>query len=115
MGSSTTAKIVSGKFKSLLTEKFVTPNNRLFQASKWYGDSNICIIFKGSCLKQEKANFSPSSEIIFFIVYDLDTWSRDSNTFFTLKDYLFGGAKLTINTDLDKYVYSSYVIGFRFL
>ena len=29
-----------------------------------------------------------------------------------LKDFLFGGVKLTKNADQDKYIYSSYSIGF---
>ena len=37
----------------------------------------------------------------------MDTWSRDLNSDFTLKDWLFG-AKLAKYTDQDKYVYTSY-------
>ena len=47
-----------------------------------------------------------------FIAYDLDTWSRDLYTDFTLKNCLLGSAKLTKNPDPDKYIYSSYSIGF---
>ena len=49
----------------------------------------------------------------FFIAYELNTWSRDLNPDFTLKDCLFGGVKLAKNVDLDKYVYSGYGIGFN--
>ena len=42
----------------------------------------------------------------------LDTWSRDLNPDFTLKNCLFQGVKLANNTDPDKYVYSRYGIGF---
>ena len=38
------------------------------------------------------------------IVYKLDTRSRDLNSDFTLKDYLFGGVKLAKNSDPDKYI-----------
>ena len=34
------------------------------------------------------------------------------NSDFTLKDCLFGGEKIAKNADRDKYVYSSYDIGF---
>ena len=44
----------------------------------------------------------------FFIVYELDTWSWDLNSDFTLKDCLFGGVKLTKNADPDEYVCSRY-------
>ena len=48
-----------------------------------------------------------------FIVYKLDTWSRDLNSDVTLKDYLFGGGKLAKNIDVDKYVHSGYGIGYK--
>ena len=51
--------------------------------------------------------------VILFIVYDLDTWSRDLNTEFTLKNCLFGAVKLSKNADTDKYKYSSYGRGFN--
>ena len=47
-----------------------------------------------------------------FIVYELDTWSRDLDTYFTLKDCLGGSAKITKNDDRDKYKHSNYGIGF---
>ena len=47
-----------------------------------------------------------------FMVYDQDTWSRDTNTKFTLGDCLFGAVKLTDNANPNKYDYSSYSIGF---
>ena len=68
--------------------------------------------FKRKLLKQKKANHAPSNRIIFFIAYELDTWSQDLNSNFTLKDCLIGGVKLAENTDPDKYVYSGYGIGF---
>ena len=38
-----------------------------------------------------------------FIAYELDTWSWDLDTDFSLKDCLFGAVKLTKNADTDKY------------
>ena len=78
----------------------------LFPLIKCYGNSNFCLVFKGSCLKLLLTE-------LFFIVYELDTWSRNLNSDFTLKDCLFGGVKLTKRTDPDKYVYSGYDIGFN--
>ena len=49
---------------------------------------------------------------ILFIFYELDTWTRDLKTDFTLSDYLFRAVKLTKNADPDKYGYSGYGIGF---
>ena len=66
--------------------------------------------FKGSCLKQEdQTAFTPK-----YVVNssELDSWSRDLNTGFTLGGCLFGGVKLTKNADPDKYSYSGYGIRF---
>ena len=58
-------------------------------------------------LQSKKHNF-----YLLFIIYELDTWSRESNSDFNLKDCLFGGVKLAENAEQDKYVYSGYGIGF---
>ena len=50
---------------------------------------------------------------ILFIVYELDTWSRDLNTEFFLNDFLSGAVKLTKNADTYKYKCSGYGIGFN--
>ena len=47
--------------------------------------------FKGSCLKEKK-----------IIVHELDISSRDLNSDFISKDYLFEGVKLPKNADPDK-------------
>ena len=48
----------------------------------------------------------------FFIVYELDSWPWDLGTDFTLRGCLLEVLNLAKNVDLDKYVYSSYGIGF---
>ena len=52
------------------------------------------------------------SVVIFSNDYELDTWSRDLNTDFTSKDWLFGAVNLTKNANPDKYFYSGYGTGF---
>ena len=47
----------------------------------------------------------------FFISQELDTWSRDLNSNFSLKDYLIGGIKLAKNADPDKFIYTGCGIG----
>ena len=64
-------------------------------------------------LKTKTATFTPANIITSFIVYELDTWSRDLNSDFTLKDGLFGGVKLAKTADPDKQVYTRYGIGFN--
>ena len=110
-----TEKVISWKCKGLSTEKLATPtttDNTHSPSIKWYKNSNFCLIFKGSCLKPKNATFTSSDIINYFVVYELDTWSRDLNSYFTLKGCLFGGVKLAKNADLDKYIYSGY--GSRF-
>ena len=88
-------------------EKSTTPtttDNSLFPSVKWYGNSNFCSVFKGSCLKLKNAAYTSRNRIFFQISYELDTWSRDVNSDFTLEDCLFGG--------VDKKIYIGYDIEF---
>ena len=48
-------------------------DNSVSPSIKLYGGSNLCLVFKGSCLKQKNSSSSPLDRIIFFIVYELDT------------------------------------------
>ena len=49
-----------------------------------------------------------------YISYIINPKLRNSNTDFTLDNFLFGLVKLTKNADLDIYKYSGYDIGFDF-
>ena len=53
--------------------------------------------------QKDKAVYTPKNMVKLFIVYELDTWSRDWNTDFSLGGCLFGAAKLTKKTDKDKW------------
>ena len=66
-------------------------------------------IFIGSCLKQKSFY---SSKYINFFINELDTWPRDLNSDFILRDCLFGGVTLAESADPDIYIYTCY--GFRF-
>ena len=110
---SDTEKDVSWKSKGLSTEKLstlTTSDNIPSPSINAYRDSNFCLSFKGSCLKQKNATFTPPNRINFF-VYKWNTCSQDLNSDFSLKDHLFGGVKLGKNVDPDKYIYSGYDIG----
>ena len=89
-----------------------TTNHSLSPKIVWMNNYRIRLEFKGSCLKQDKVTFTPNSVVNLFIVYELDRWSQDLNTDFTLKDCLSGSVKLTKNVDPDKYKYSGCSIGF---
>ena len=76
--------------------------------------SKIAVKFEGKWFKQDKLPFTDGNAVNIFIVYELDIWSRELRTDFTLKDCLFWGVKLTKNDDPYKYCYSGYGIGFSF-
>ena len=62
-----------------------------------------------------KYNISISKKVIYlYISYTLGHQLRNLNTDFTLGNYLFGSVNLTKNTDLDKYKYRGYGIGFDY-
>ena len=75
-------------------------------------NSEISVKFERSSLKQDKLSFTHGNVVKIFIVYELDVWSRDLNTDFTLNDCLFGVVKLVKNADPDQCFYSGYNIGF---
>ena len=56
-----------------------------------------------NCLMQDTISFTHRNLINLFIVYKLDTWSRDLNMDFTINVCLFEAAKLNMNADPDKY------------
>ena len=62
--------------------------------------------FTGSSLKQSKISL-----VNIYIVYELGA-STSHNDDPTLENCLFGAVTLTKNTDIDKYGYSGYGIGF---
>ena len=87
--------------------------NKSHSPNMLWNESKIRLKFEGRCSKQEyKAPFTPKNVVSLFTVYELNTWSRDLNTDFTLKDCLFGAVMLNKNADPDKYNYSGYSIGF---
>ena len=68
--------------------------------------------FKVICLKQDSVSFLHKKVANLYISCELDTWSEDLNTNFTLGNCLFEAVKLTKNADPDKDKYSGYCRGF---
>ena len=66
--------------------------------------------FSGSCLKQGKVTLNHGKTVNTYIMYDLK--SNLNNFDPNLKNCLFEAIKLTKNSDIDKYQYSGYGIGF---
>ena len=66
-------KIVSWKSEGLPAEKYTTPTTTHNSSSpliKSYGNSNFCLVFKGSFLKKSKLTQTPPNKIFYFIVYE---------------------------------------------
>ena len=67
--------------------------------------------FNGSCLKQPKISYTHGKVVNIYIVYELGASSTHHDDL-TLKHCLFNAVALTKNTDINKYGYSVYGIGF---
>ena len=64
-----------------------------------------------NCLKQPKFTHTHKTTVNIYIIYELGASNSNDNDP-TLKNCLFGAVTLTKNTDIDKYGYSGYGIGF---
>ena len=101
------------KSKGLSAESIkppTTPDNSLTPAVNYYG-TKTRVKFTGTCLKQLKISYTHGKVVNIYIVYELGASSSHVNDP-TLKNCLFGAVTLTKNTDIDKYGYSGYGIGF---
>ena len=108
-----TVRTLSWKSKGLSSETFVSPsisNISISPQFSFYG-AKMRVEFTGSCLKQQKISYTHKKVVNIYIVYELGA-SGSNNSDPTLKNCLFGAVTLTKNTDIDKYGYSGYGIGF---
>ena len=105
--------ISSWKSKGLSAESIKPPttsDNSLTPALSYYG-TKTRVKFTGSCLKQSKISYTHGKVVNIYIVYELGASSSHNNDP-TLKNCLFGAVTLTKNTNIEKYRYSGYGIGF---
>ena len=75
-----------------------------------YDGKEISLKFIGDLLKQSRVTYNHGSKVSIFIVYKLN--SHTINTDLTLRNCLYGALKMTKNSDVEKYKYSGYGIGF---
>ena len=95
-----------------MSDKIIKPpDTSLAPIPGFKNDGKIYFTFNGSCLKEDKAKSKYRKIINIYIVYDLES-NLKYNPDFTLETFLFGAIKKTKNTDVDKYKYSGYGIGF---
>ena len=105
--------VLSSKSKWLSAESIkpsTTSDNSLTPTLNYYG-TKTRVKFIGSCLQQSKSLYTHSTILNIYIVYELGA-SSSHNSDPTLKNCLFGAVTLTKITDIDKYKYSGYGIGF---
>ena len=102
------------KFKGLSAETIKPPttsDNSLTPTLNYHDDLKVRVKFTGSCLKQQKFTYTHKTIVNIYIVYQLGA-STSNDNHPTLKNCLFATVTLTKNSDIDKYGYSGYGIGF---
>ena len=105
--------VSSQKSKGLSDECIKPPttsDNGLTPELHYYG-TKTRVKVNGSCLKQPKRSYTHGAIVNIYIVYELGASSSQNNDP-ALKKCLFGAVTLTKNTDIDKYGYLGYGIGF---
>ena len=77
----------------------------------YYNINKVRVKIDGGCLKQDQATLFCGKIVNIYILYEItDNFNRSSYP--TLENCLFEAVKLTKSTDVDKYGYSGYGIGF---
>ena len=101
------------KSKGLSNEsiKAISTSDNSLNPTLSYYDTKIRVKFTGGCLKQPKISYTHGKVVNIYIVYELGA-SSSSNSDPTLKNCLFGAVTLTKSTDIEKYRYSGYGIGY---
>ena len=101
------------KSKGLSDERInsIKTSNHIITANLSYSGTRTRVEFNGSCFKQNKVTFNHKRVANIYIVYEI-TASSSNNADPILRNSLFGAVRLTKNTDIDKYQYSGYGIGF---
>ena len=63
-------------------------------------------------MKENKFTYTHDTIVNIYIVYEINKKDNTTRSDPTLENCLFGAVTLTKNTDIDKYKYSGYGIGF---
>ena len=106
-------RVLSWQSKGVFNESIKPPTTSTYGLNpklSYYG-TKIRVQFTRSSLRQPKFTFTHKKVVNIYIVYELGASSSHINDP-TLKNCLFGAVVLTKNTDIEKYKYSGYGIGF---
>ena len=85
-------------------------SNTLTPSVNYYWDK-VRLRFIGSVLHQKTVTYSHKKVVNIYVVYEITNFPN-IDSYPTLGNALFGAVKLTENTDIDKYRYFGYGIGF---
>ena len=88
-----------------------TSNISLAPSLNYFG-TKTKLKFDGSCLKQDKITFTCGKTVNIYIVYEINLRDCEYDDYPTLENSLFGAVNLVKNSDIDRYKYSGYGIGF---
>ena len=101
------------KYKGLSDENIEPPtrSDNILNPSLSYYSTKTRVKSDGNYLKQDKTTFNHGKIFNIYIVYKINAPSSNTNDP-TLKNSLFGAVRLTKISDIDKYQYSGYGIGF---
>ena len=86
-------------------------SNNSFTPKLCYTSDKTFLEFNGSCLEQDKVTFTPVNIVNIYIVYEINK-NNPISSYPAVENCLFGAVKITKNSDIDKYKYSGYGIGF---
>ena len=85
-------------------------SNTLTPSVNYYSNKTR-LRFTGSVLQPKTVTCSHKKVVNLYVHYEITTF-HDTDKYTTLTNALFGAVKLTYNTDIDKYKYFGYGIGF---
>ena len=106
--------ISSWKSKGISDENITAPSapNNFLNPSLEYLGTKTRVRFSGSYLKQNEVPYYHGKSVNIYIAYEINKTDNTTISDPTLKNCLFGAVTLTKNTNIDKYWYSGYGIGF---
>ena len=93
-----------------LSEKEIKAVNGLYTSVN-YVNKKLCLKFEGSCLAQTKVTYTHKNTVNIYSVYEIGATTRNSYDP-KLINGLFGGVTLVKNSDINKFGYTGYGIGF---
>ena len=100
------------KSKRLSDENITPPASHIFFLSLSYLGTKTRVRYSGSYLKQDKITYNHRKIVNIYIVCEINKNDNATSSGPILENCLFGAVSLTKISDIEKYKYSAYGIGF---